>query len=360
MFDASVREAIIRVADANHLDPAKLMAVVFVESGGIAYWDIDGDRLPPIRYEGHYAYRYVTKNMPHRLKEAMNLGLVSAKVGGVKNPTNYKARYALFKKACEFDLYMAIWSTSFGVGQVMGSNYIDLGYSKIQDLMLEATDSVEGQVILMVKFIKHNKLDRALNAGDWKTFAKRYNGPSYAMNRYDVRMAEAYKQFAKYGPQTNTDPMVVNPETRVIQQKLSKLGYYTGFVDGKEGPATRRAIVAFQRDNGLTADGIAGPMTMEEIEHDLKELENKAAPTSLGLKAGVGAISLGGVQQVYDAVSDTHDAATKVYDIFSMANAPKLAGIVIVGAIVGYVVYRGVKHVLSKYKVVRASDVFDD
>lgn len=51
-------------------------------------------------------------------------------------------------------------------------------------------------------------------------------------------------------------------EVRSIQKKLKELGYYTGTVDGIYGNATKRAVKAFQKNCGLTEDGIAGPKTL--------------------------------------------------------------------------------------------------
>ncbi|MCM1364814.1 MAG: spore cortex-lytic enzyme [Faecalibacterium sp.] len=51
-------------------------------------------------------------------------------------------------------------------------------------------------------------------------------------------------------------------EVRKIQQKLKSLGYYTGSVDGIFGTATRNAVRAFQKNCGITVDGIAGPKTL--------------------------------------------------------------------------------------------------
>lgn len=50
-----------------------------------------------------------------------------------------------------------------------------------------------------------------------------------------------------------------------IQTKLKNWGYYTGDVDGIYGSATERAVRAFQRKNGLTADGKAGVRTLEAL-----------------------------------------------------------------------------------------------
>ncbi len=51
-------------------------------------------------------------------------------------------------------------------------------------------------------------------------------------------------------------------EVRSVQQKLKQLGFYGGSVDGVFGAQTRRAVVAFQKSVGITADGIAGPKTL--------------------------------------------------------------------------------------------------
>lgn len=50
-----------------------------------------------------------------------------------------------------------------------------------------------------------------------------------------------------------------------IQTKLKNCGYYAGDVDGVYGSATERAVRAFQRKNGLTADGKAGAQTLEAL-----------------------------------------------------------------------------------------------
>lgn len=51
-------------------------------------------------------------------------------------------------------------------------------------------------------------------------------------------------------------------EVRNIQTKLKTWGYYSGSVDGIYGAKTKAAVEQFQRKNGLTADGVAGPKTL--------------------------------------------------------------------------------------------------
>ena len=51
-------------------------------------------------------------------------------------------------------------------------------------------------------------------------------------------------------------------EVKKIQKVLKSLGYYKDSVDGIYGSKTKKAVTSFQRDCGLTADGICGPKTL--------------------------------------------------------------------------------------------------
>ena len=54
-------------------------------------------------------------------------------------------------------------------------------------------------------------------------------------------------------------------EVKKLQNRLKELKYYNGVVDGDYGQGTYNAVKAFQANNNLTADGIAGPRTLEAI-----------------------------------------------------------------------------------------------
>ncbi len=64
---------------------------------------------------------------------------------------------------------------------------------------------------------------------------------------------------------TSISQVATSSQNKQIQQKLKDLGYYFGSVDGIYGNATRNAVVAFQKANGLTADGVAGPKTIAAL-----------------------------------------------------------------------------------------------
>ena len=52
---------------------------------------------------------------------------------------------------------------------------------------------------------------------------------------------------------------------RTVQTKLKRWGYYSGSVDGIYGPATEKAVRAFQKKNGLAVDGVVGRATFAAL-----------------------------------------------------------------------------------------------
>ena len=91
-----------------------------------------------------------------------------------------------------------------------------------------------------------------------------------------------------------------------IQTKLKSWGYYSYAVDGIYGSRTESAVTAFQKRNGLTADGMAGPATL----------------AAMGISAGDAAQSLSG------------DVALLARLISAEARGEPYSGQVAVGAVV--------------------------
>ena len=54
-------------------------------------------------------------------------------------------------------------------------------------------------------------------------------------------------------------------EVKEVQRRLKLWGYYNGAVDGVFGAGTRAAVIAFQKKNGLTADGVVGKATYKAL-----------------------------------------------------------------------------------------------
>lgn len=90
-----------------------------------------------------------------------------------------------------------------------------------------------------------------------------------------------------------TVPVTTNPNTlkygdsgsRVteLQTALVKLGYNTNGVDGRFGAGTQRAVISFQKDNGLEADGLAGTKTLELLYKKADGSSSSSGSSSSGL-----------------------------------------------------------------------------
>ena len=78
-----------------------------------------------------------------------------------------------------------------------------------------------------------------------------------ALGVFAARMWRTTDVLSKQGSRGN--------EVRQIQQKLKTWGYYSGEVDGIFGVQTKKAVMDFQRKNGLAVDGIAGSATLRAM-----------------------------------------------------------------------------------------------
>lgn len=68
-------------------------------------------------------------------------------------------------------------------------------------------------------------------------------------------------------------------QVRAMQERLKALGYYTNSIDGQYGYGTRQAVLAFQRNNALTQDGIAGEDTLKKMVSSSAVTAGQAAST---------------------------------------------------------------------------------
>lgn len=73
---------------------------------------------------------------------------------------------------------------------------------------------------------------------------------------------------------------LTSSQTRTVQTKLKRWGYYTGSVDGIYGNLTRKAVRLFQSKNGLTVDGIVGPKTAAALGMSLSSTDDSSTSNS--------------------------------------------------------------------------------
>lgn len=304
MFSAHVIEQITKVAGKYNIEPAALLAVVEVESAGTPFWQVNGKNMPAIRFEGHWFYKLLSGA---KRKRAVAAGLANPKVGGVKNPQNWAARYALLDRAIEIDEDAALQATSWGLGQVMGFNYKKLGFKNVQELVAMAKSGISGQVELMSRYIKAFGLIDELQDRDWMAFALAYNGPAARKMRYPQKITAAYARYA-------TAPAGKAPDKRLnltaqVQRDLGKLGYYKGPINGSPNAQTKAALRKFQMDAGIAVDGKYGPMTDAAIDRALAKQSERSGKRTVG--TGLSVVGAGGAVEV---VQDQVNALTPYTD----------------------------------------------
>lgn len=184
------------VAQKFSIEYAALRAVIDTECKGEGF-QANGD--PTILFERHKFYRLLIEIGKSEIAakafeerpdicnpESGGYGLISAQHGRLQS-------------ACAYDRTTALESASWGIGQVMGFNWITLGYSSLQSFINAMYKDEASQLDAMIRYIKVNKLDDDLNRHDWAGFAKGYNGSAYAKNKYDLKLAAAYKLYGGKG-----------------------------------------------------------------------------------------------------------------------------------------------------------------
>lgn len=306
MFTPSRINDVAAVAKANNIPVAAFLAVIEVESNG-APFEPDGI-TPRFLFERH-VFNKQLRGQPTKQAAALKSGVASQSY----NKKNYAdqgsgtGRRALLNAALRIDEEAAYSSASWGVGQIMGFHAKAMGYpsaSAMVKSMSSNADGERGQIEVMARFIMANNLVRFLRNRDWASFAYRYNGEAYKTNRYDTKLAKAYAYWStRQIPSGGGIPADVEPEQTVsllrrgsrgpnviaLQKRLSELGFSLGAVDGEYGPATESAVFQFQSQNGLRADGVAGPQTLAALPAgkpmEVSEARRQATPATL-LKLG--------------------------------------------------------------------------
>lgn len=260
MFSSSLITALVDAADKNGIKPSRLLALVEVETSGKTF-EQDG-RTPALLYERHIAWRQAGKVSACLRAAFASAGLAIPKWS---RATQYKdqgtsaGRLGVIAKARAIHEEVANQSASWGVGQTMGFLFEELGFASANDMVDHMTGNLAGQIECMIAAIRNKHLIAPLNAGQWATVARIYNGPGYAANQYDVRLADADKRWQRKidsGLAAHAAPAMSKDDVIALQGKLRSLGYVSvGIPDGKFGTKTVGALAQFQRHEGLPVTG---------------------------------------------------------------------------------------------------------
>lgn len=170
-------------------DVAAIKAVAEVEAPKGGFLE---DGRPTILFEGHIFFRETTGRFA-----ASHPTLCFPAWDRRWYAKTQDGEHARLTEACKLDRKAALRSTSWGKFQIMGFNHAAAGYDYLDAFVAAMALTERHQLDAFVAFLKHEKLDAALREGRWADFARRYNGPRFAENKYDVKLAAAHAKYAK-------------------------------------------------------------------------------------------------------------------------------------------------------------------
>jgi peptidoglycan hydrolase-like protein with peptidoglycan-binding domain len=196
----------IGLADEN-----VLLAIVKVETGGRGY---QANGKLKMLFEPHIFYSNL-RDDPAKLALAVNAGVAYQYWGERPYPSD---SYARLTAAMAIDETAALESASWGLPQVMGGNWKMCGFKAPQLMVSKMADNEDAQVDVMASFLVAAGLSAAMHDKDWAKIARGYNGPGYAANHYDTKLAAAYAALPRFATEADPAPQeVVYAKPEIIQ-----------------------------------------------------------------------------------------------------------------------------------------------
>lgn len=359
-------------------------AVLEVETRGGGF---DRHGRVKILFEPHVFYRELGPGA--KRDAAVAAGLAYRNWGEKKYPLD---SYPRLQKAREIDDVAALRSCSYGLGQTMGFNHEVCGFSSAADMIKAYAASEAKQLAGMVQFIIGTGLDDDLRREDWSGFARGYNGSGYKRHGYHTKLRKAFAKWRRIpdtpftpddidraefdpnpAPVPTTDRRTLQLGDRgadvgILQIDLAELRYFSGKVDKIFGPLVNASVLAFQSDNGLDPDGIAGPLFWDAMKtapprplrgiteadlddsgtlEDTRRSDRIADLSALG---GIGKIASDAQEQaaeVQNAVAGAQSAADSALNLWEQVQPYWPIALIAVA----YLIWRGINHTTRQRRV---------
>lgn len=241
------------VSAALGVHAPEIWALLAVETSCCGYLP---DRRPQLLYERHIFHRLTGGRFDD--------GDISDPVSG-----GYGAKgshqYDRLAEAVYKDREAALQSASWGLAQIMGENFAAAGFANVEEMMAAMMRSEDEQLAALASFLTAMNLHTALQAHDWTTFARRYNGPNFVINRYDVRLNAEYRKYSS--------GVLPDLEVRAVQLYLTYLGFHPGVIDGIAGRRTLSAMREFQKQKGLVSNSTIDPGVVTQLRSELEAID---------------------------------------------------------------------------------------
>lgn len=176
-------------------DTAAIRAVDAVESAGNGFL---ADGKVKILFEGHKFSRLTAGTHDAAAPDISYPKWDRSKYAkGATAEIRSQGEWARLQKASALNKRAALMSASWGRFQIMGFNFTHCGFTAVEDFVTAMKSGEPAQLAAFCEYIALTGLDDELREHRWPEFARRYNGADYAVNKYDVKLAKAWAQFAQ-------------------------------------------------------------------------------------------------------------------------------------------------------------------
>lgn len=189
-------EDFVEVAAELDIEVAAIKAVVEIEAGKShqGFWS---EGKPLINFDLTMFRRFAARNGVALGKYRRSHSVVFSRPNAVRYGSQQAAQQARLDAARTIHDLSAIQGTFWGMFQIGGFNWKKCGTNSIDEFVRLMSRSERDQLELFATFVRNSGLLPALRARNWSSFARGYNGPSYAARGYHTRMAAAYSRFKR-------------------------------------------------------------------------------------------------------------------------------------------------------------------
>lgn len=184
-YDTLTEEDFQIVAKELGVEVAAIKAVVRIEAGEKlqGFW---APGVPVVNYAKSLFNKYKGTTKGRKLKDAK----VPSGLSGyaLKEWTSLTNARKINADAADMGSY-------WGMFQIGGFNYKLCGCQSVEEMVEKISESELSQLEMFAVFIRNAGMLDSLKKKDWTSFARKYNGASYAKRGYHTRMAKEYANF---------------------------------------------------------------------------------------------------------------------------------------------------------------------
>ena len=182
----------IKIAIELNVELAVIKAIKTVESNGVGIIN----SIPVMLFEGHVFWKQLQarKIDPNKYVKG-NEDILYPKWTKKYYTCKNSGEYNRLKKAIKINELAALESASYGMFQLMGTNYKICGYKDAREFYKDMCASEKKQFYAFIKFIKAKGIVPYMQQKNWAKIAYLYNGSGFKANKYDLKLEQAYNKF---------------------------------------------------------------------------------------------------------------------------------------------------------------------